>query len=336
MKTLIIAEAGENHNGSLDLAYKLIDKAIEAGVDIVKFQTGKPELVTSKYSDMAEYQKENIGVDESQLEMLKKIMLPFDAFKKLKDYCDEKGIEFLSTPFDLVSVDLLHSIGMKKWKIPSGEITNLPYLIKIANLHEPIILSTGMCELEEVKEAVKVLKDNGAGEITLLHCTTEYPAPYEDVNLKAMLTMKEETGLNIGYSDHTKGIEIPVAAVAMGATVIEKHFTLDRNMEGPDHKASLEPDELKQMVISIRNVEKAIGNGNKTVSSSEAKNIEIARKSIIAKRAIKKGEVFSEDNLTTKRPGKGINPMRWFDIIGRVAKKDYEEDVLIDIKELND
>ena len=251
MKTLIIAEAGENHNGSLDLAYKLIDKAIEAGVDIVKFQTGKPELVTSKYSDMAEYQKENIGVDESQLEMLKKIMLPFDAFKKLKDYCDEKGIEFLSTPFDLESVDLLHSIGMKKWKIPSGEITNLPYLIKIANLHEPIILSTGMCELEEVKEAVKVLKDNGAGEITLLHCTTEYPAPYEDVNLKAMLTMKEETGLNVGYSDHTKGIEIPVAAVAMGATVIEKHFTLCHDDGGLDDKIALTPEEFAHMCYCV-------------------------------------------------------------------------------------
>ncbi len=336
MKTLIIAEAGENHNGSLELAYRLIDKAVEARVDIVKFQTGKPELVTSKYSDMAEYQKENIGVDESQLEMLKKIMLPFEAFKKLKDYCDEKGIEFLSTPFDLESVDLLHDIGMKTWKIPSGEITNLPLLIKIANLHDPIILSTGMSNMQEVKDAVKVLKDNGAGEITLLHCTTEYPAPYEDVNLKAMETMRKETGLNVGYSDHTKGIEIPVAAVAMGATVIEKHFTLDRNMEGPDHKASLEPDELKQMVDSIRNVEKAIGNGEKVVSASEEKNIAIARKSIIAKTNIKAGDVFTEENITTKRPGSGINPMDWFKLLGKTAKHDYEEDYLINIDELED
>ena len=336
MKTLIIAEAGENHNGSLELAYRLIDKAVEAKVDIVKFQTGKPELVTSKYSDMAEYQKENIGVDESQLEMLKKIMLPFEAFKKLKDYCDEKGIEFLSTPFDLESVDLLHDIGMKTWKIPSGEITNLPLLIKIANLHEPIILSTGMSNMQEVKDAVKVLKDNGAGEITLLHCTTEYPAPYEDVNLKAMETMRKETGLNVGYSDHTKGIEIPVAAVAMGATVIEKHFTLDRNMDGPDHKASLEPDELKQMVDSIRNVEKAIGNGEKVVSASEEKNISIARKSIIAKTNIKAGDVFTEENITTKRPGSGINPMDWFKLLGKTAKHDYEEDYLINIDELDD
>lgn len=336
MKTLIIAEAGENHNGSLELAYRLIDKAVEAKVDIVKFQTGKPELVTSKYSDMAEYQKENIGVDESQLEMLKKIMLPFEAFKKLKDYCDEKGIEFLSTPFDLESVDLLHDIGMKTWKIPSGEITNLPLLIKIANLHEPIILSTGMSNMQEVKDAVKVLKDNGAGEITLLHCTTEYPAPYEDVNLKAMETMRKEAGLNVGYSDHTKGIEIPVAAVAMGATVIEKHFTLDRNMEGPDHKASLEPDELKQMVDSIRNVEKAIGNGEKIVSASEEKNIAIARKSIIAKTNIKVGDVFTEENITTKRPGSGINPMDWFKLLGKTAKHDYKEDYLINIDELDD
>ena len=336
MKTLIIAEAGENHNGSLELAYDLIDKAIEAGVDIVKFQTGKPELVTSKYSAMAEYQKENIGVDESQLEMLKKIMLPFEAFEKLKKYCDEKGIEFLSTPFDLESVDLLHGIGMKTWKIPSGEITNLPLLIKIASLHEPIILSTGMSNMDEVKDAVKLLQDNGAGEITLLHCTTEYPAPYADVNLKAMETMRKETGLNVGYSDHTRGIEIPVAAVAMGATVIEKHFTVDRNMEGPDHKASLEPDELKRMVVSIRNVEKAIGNGDKIVSESEEKNIEIARKSIIAKTNIKAGDIFTEDNLITKRPGNGINPMKWFELLGRKAKHDYQEDYLIELDELDD
>lgn len=335
MKTLIIAEAGENHNGSLDLAYQLIDKAIEAGADIVKFQTGKPELVTSKYSEMAQYQKENIGVEESQLDMLRKIMLPFEAFEKLKNYCDKKGIEFLSTPFDLESVDLLHHIGMKKWKIPSGEITNLPLLEKIAQFNEPIIMSTGMCELAEIRQAIDILKASGANDITLLHCTTEYPAPYEDVNLNAMETMRREFNLPVGYSDHTNGIEIPVAAVALGACVIEKHFTLDRNMEGPDHKASLEPQELKQMVTSIRNIEKALGNGNKTVSASESKNIAIARKSIVAKKDIKKGEVFTNENLICKRPGNGISPLKWYELLGKVASKDYKEDYLIEKEELD-
>ena len=336
MKTLIIAEAGVNHNGNFEIAKKLVDEAVKAGADIVKFQTCKAENVISRYADKAEYQKVTTGEADSQLEMVRKLMLTYEEYGELKKYCDEKGIAFLSTAFDLPSVDYLHSIGMKLWKIPSGEITNLPLLIKIAKLHEPIIMSTGMSELSEVADAVKVLKDNGATDITLLHCTTEYPAPYADVNLKAMETMKEAFGLPVGYSDHTKGIEIPIAAVARGACVIEKHFTLDRNMEGPDHKASIEPAELTQMVSSIRNVEVAIGDGVKKVSASEMKNKDIARKSIIAKTAIKKGEVFSEENITTKRPGSGINPMKWFDLLGKTAKHDYEEDYLIESDELDD
>ena len=336
MKTLIIAEAGVNHNGNFELAKQLVDKAVEGGADIVKFQTCKAENVISRYADKAEYQKVTTGEADSQLEMVRKLMLTYEEYGKLKEYCDEKGIEFLSTAFDLPSVDYLHSIGMRRWKIPSGEITNLPLLIKIAKLGEPIIMSTGMSELSEVGDAIKVLKENGAGEITILHCTTEYPAPYEDVNLKAIDTMKETFGLPVGYSDHTKGLEIPVAAVARGARVIEKHFTLDRNMEGPDHKASIEPDELKQMVDMIRHVEVAIGDGIKKVSPSELKNQDIARKSIIAKTAIKAGDVFTEENITTKRPGSGINPMKWFDLLGKTAKHDYQEDYLIEEDELND
>ena len=336
MKTLIIAEAGVNHNGNFELAKKLVDKAVEGGADIVKFQTCKAENVISRYADKAEYQKVTTGEADSQLEMVRKLMLRYEQYGQLKEYCDEKGIEFLSTAFDLPSVDYLHSIGMKRWKIPSGEITNLPLLIKIAELHEPIIMSTGMSELSEVADAVRTLIEHGASDITLLHCTTEYPAPYEDVNLKAMETMRDAFDLPIGYSDHTRGLEIPVAAVARGACVIEKHFTLSREMEGPDHKASIEPDELKQMVDMIRHVEVSIGDGVKKVSASEAKNQDIARKSIIAARAIKAGEVFSEENVTTKRPGSGINPMRWFDLLGRKAKHDYEEDYLIEKDELDD
>ena len=336
MKTLIIAEAGVNHNGSFELAKQLVDKAVEAGADIVKFQTCKAENVISRYADKAEYQKVTTGEADSQLEMVRKLMLTYEEYGKLKDYCDEKGIGFLSTAFDLPSVDYLHSIGMYMWKIPSGEITNLPLLIKIAELHEPIIMSTGMSELKEVEAAVNVLKQHGAGQITLLHCTTEYPAPYADVNLKAMETMREAFDLPVGYSDHTRGIEIPTAAVALGACVIEKHFTLDRNMEGPDHKASLEPQELKAMVDAIRHVEVSIGDGVKKVSPSELKNQDIARKSIIAAKAIRKGDVFTIDNVTTKRPGSGINPMRWFELLGKTAKHDYEEDYLIEKDELDD
>ncbi|MBQ1899558.1 MAG: N-acetylneuraminate synthase [Erysipelotrichaceae bacterium] len=336
MKTLIIAEAGVNHNGNFELAKQLVDKAVEAGADIVKFQTCKAENVISRYADKAEYQKVTTGEADSQLEMVRKLMLTYEEYGKLKDYCDEKGIGFLSTAFDLPSVDYLHSIGMHMWKIPSGEITNLPLLIKIAELHEPIIMSTGMSELKEVEAAVNVLKQHGAGQITLLHCTTEYPAPYADVNLKAMETMREAFDLPVGYSDHTRGIEIPTAAVALGACVIEKHFTLDRNMEGPDHKASLEPQELKAMVDAIRHVEVSIGDGVKKVSPSELKNQDIARKSIIAAKAIRKGDVFTIDNVTTKRPGSGINPMRWFELLGKTAKHDYEEDYLIEKDELDD
>ncbi len=330
-KVLIIAEAGVNYNGSLELAYKMVDEAKKAGVDIVKFQTGVPEKVMSKFAEKAEYQKKTTGSDESQLDMVRKLMLKFEEFVPLKKYCEEKHIRFLSTPFDLSSIDFLNELGCDLWKIPSGEITNLPYLLRIANTGKDIILSTGMSTLEEVEIAIKVLKDNGAGNITLLHCTTEYPAPFEDVNLRAMKTMRDKFGLDVGYSDHTTGIEIPIAAVAMGATVIEKHFTLDRNMEGPDHKASLEPDELCTMVKAIRNVECALGNGDKVPSESEKKNMVIARKSIIASRDIKKGEILTENNLTTKRPGNGISPMRWNDVIGTYAIRDFIEDELIEL-----
>ena len=330
-KVLIIAEAGVNHNGDLELAYKLVDKAKEAGADIVKFQTGIPEKLISRFAEKAQYQKETTGDDESQLDMIRKLMLGFDEFTLLKKYCEKKNIRFLSTPFDISSIKFLDGLGLSLWKIPSGEITNLPYLIKIAETGKDVILSTGMSTLHEVEEAVNVLNDNGAGNITLLHCTTEYPAPYTDVNLMAMKTMRDRFGLDVGYSDHTLGIEIPIAAVAMGATVIEKHFTLDRNMEGPDHKASMEPDELAHMVRSIRNVEMAMGTGQKIPSGSEKKNIAIARKSIIAARDIMKGEMLTEENLTTKRPGNGISPMRWNEVIGTFAVRDFSEDEMIEI-----
>lgn len=330
-RTLIIAEAGVNHNGSLDLAKRLVDAAKESGADIVKFQTGNPTALTSRYAEKAEYQKENTGADESQLEMLKKLMLSHEEFYELKDYCDTVGIEFLSTPFDLGSIDFLEKLGCDIWKIPSGEITNLPYLEEIASTHKPIIMSTGMATLDEVSDAMQVLKRNGTGEITLLHCTTQYPAPYESVNLRAMLTLKEKFGCRVGYSDHTKGIEVPIAAVAMGAEVIEKHFTLDRNLPGPDHKASLEPDELKKMVSFIRHIEQAMGDGVKKPSESEIPNMIVARKSIIASRDIRKGEILTADNITTKRPGNGISPMKWYEVLGTKAVRDFKEDELIEL-----
>jgi N,N'-diacetyllegionaminate synthase len=330
MKTLIVAEAGVNHNGKLALAKELAKKAKECGADIVKYQTAKLDSLVSRYAQMAEYQKNNIGKDESQKEMLSKLLLSFDDFMELKAYCDEIGIIFLSTPFDLYSIAFLKELGCEIWKIPSGEITNLPYLEKVASMHEPIIMSTGMSSLGEVEAAVKVLNNAGAGEITLLHCTTQYPAPYGDVNLKAMLTLKEKFGCKVGYSDHTKGIEVSIAAVAMGATVIEKHFTLDCNMEGPDHKASIEPNDLAEMVSSIRHIEDALGTGEKKPAKSEEANKAVARKSIIAARDIKKGEFYTEKNLTTKRPGNGISPMRWHEFIGKVANRDYYEDELIE------
>ncbi len=327
----IIAEIGVNHNGVYHLAEQMIDAAKAAGVDAVKFQTAKPELVISKFATKAEYQKITMGAEESQLDMCKRIHLPFEAFIPLKSYCESINIKFLSTPFDLESIDFLDKLGIQLWKIPSGEITNLPYLIKIASTRKPIILSTGMCKLEEIRAAMNVLRENGAGKITVLHCNTEYPTPFSDVNLRAMETLRRELGIDVGYSDHTTGIEVPIAAVAMGAAVIEKHFTLDKNMEGPDHKASLGPDELAAMVKAIRNIEKAMGNGEKVPSPSERKNMDIARKSIVAKRDIKSGELFNEENLTTKRPGNGISPMHWFEVLGRSAARDFAEDELIEL-----
>lgn len=331
MKTIIIAEAGVNHNGDLSLAYKLVDAAKEAGADFVKFQTFIPNNIASKKASKANYQKDNINVDEKQLDMLEKLALSFDDFKKIKHYCSDSGINFLSTPFDIESVIFLNSLDMEVWKIPSGEITNLPYLIEIAKTKKPVIMSTGMCKIEEIEKAINVLKKYGTTDIFLLHCTTEYPTPFEDVNLKAMSTLRTKFNVEVGYSDHTKGIEVPIAAVAMGATIIEKHFTLDRNMEGPDHKASLEPKELKEMIRCIRNIEKAIGNENKIITNSEKKNIVVARKSIVANKRIIKGEILTEDNITTKRPGNGISPMKWFDVLGTKAIKDFEEDDLIEI-----
>lgn len=326
---LIIAEAGVNHNGSLELAKHLIDKAVEAGVDVIKFQTFKSEKLVSKTARQAEYQQRNIGKkDEGQLVMLKKLELSQADHEELISYCNERGIRFFSTAFDMDSIDYLHSLDMGLWKIPSGEITNYPYLRKIAQYKEPVILSTGMCELSDIEAAMNVLLDFGVQkeQITILHCNTEYPTPFADVNLKAMLEIGEKFGVQIGYSDHTKGIEVPIAAVALGAIVIEKHFTLDKNMEGPDHKASLEPDELKAMVSAIRNIEQALGSGHKTISESERKNIEIARKSIVAARPIEAGEMLTEENLTVKRPGNGISPMRWNEVVGTRAVKSFNEE----------
>lgn len=330
MSVYIIAEAGVNHNGSFDLACKLVDAAKEAGVDCIKFQTFKSENLVSRTAQKAEYQKEATG-DSSQRDMLKKLELSFSDFSRLKAYCEKKEICFLSTPFDFDSIDFLNSIDMPFWKIPSGEVTNLPYLLALAKTRKPVVMSTGMCTLQEIREAIDVLNENGIKEIKLLHCNTEYPTPFEDVNLKAMETIRKEFHLEVGYSDHTKGIEVPVAAVALGATIIEKHFTLDRNMEGPDHKASLEPQELAEMVKCIRNIEKAIGTGEKTPSPSEKKNIAVARKSIVAKTKIKTGDVFTEQNITAKRPGTGLSPMKWFDVLGKTALRDFEEDELIEI-----
>ena len=330
MSVYIIAEAGVNHNGSLETAYKLVDVAKEAGVDCIKFQTFKADKLASADSKKAEYQIRNSG-DESQLDMLKKLELSYDDFRKLKKYCDKVGIAFLSTPFDLESIEFLNTIDMPFWKVPSGEITNLPYLIALAETGKPMIISTGMCGMDEIDEALSLIKEKGVDDIKLLHCNTEYPTPFEDVNLRAMNTIRERFDLEVGYSDHTRGIEVPIAAVAMGATVIEKHFTLDRNMEGPDHKASLEPDELKAMVKAIRNIEQSFGTGIKEPSPSERKNIVVARKSIVAACDIKEGTVLSEENLAVKRPGDGISPMKWFEVIGTKAVRDFKEDEQIQL-----
>jgi N,N'-diacetyllegionaminate synthase len=331
-KVIVIAEAGVNHNGDIELAKQLIDVAAAADVDYVKFQTFKAKKIATSYTSKAEYQIKSTGKkDESQLSMLKKLELDHASHEILIEHCRQKGINFLSTPFDLDSIDLLRSLGMTLGKIPSGEITNLPYLRKMAESFDKLILSTGMADMNEVKAALEVLKSSGKtmDDITVLHCTSEYPSPIEDVNLKAMTEMGGHFNVAVGYSDHTLGIEIPVAAVALGATVIEKHFTLDKKMEGPDHAASLEPDELTAMVKAIRNIEKALGNGFKAPTASEQKNKLLARKSIVAATPIRKGETFTESNLTTKRPGTGISPMKWDEVIGKVATKDFEEDELI-------
>ena len=331
-KTIIIAEAGVNHNGDMTTAKGLIDAAATAGVDYVKFQTFKTENLVSNDAPTAEYQKTATN-ETSQFAMLKRLELSDAQHLELIDYCNQKGVKFLSTAFDLDSIDLLSRFDLDFWKIPSGEITNYPYLIKIARTSKPVVMSTGMCHLTDVENALNVLTENGVKneDITLLHCNTQYPTPMCDVNLKAMITLADTFGVKTGYSDHTQGIEVPIAAVALGATVIEKHFTLDRNMEGPDHKASLEPQELKAMTIAIRNVEQALGTGDKTPSSSETPNKQVARKSIVAKRQIKQGESFTEENITVKRPGNGLSPMRWREVIGTTATRDFAPDELIEI-----
>ncbi|MCR6641351.1 MAG: N-acetylneuraminate synthase [Sporocytophaga sp.] len=333
---LIIAEAGVNHNGSIDIAKKLIDKAFEAGADIIKFQTFKASTITSKKSEKAEYQKKMTGADEGQYEMLKRLELNETHHHILKEYCETKPIEFLSTPFDLQSIDLLKGLGINIGKIPSGELTNLPYLRKMAQSFENIILSTGMANLEEVKIAVNVLLSSGLKKehLTVLHCTTEYPTPMKDVNLNAMLTIRKELNVAVGYSDHTNGIEIPIAATVLGATIIEKHFTLDRNMEGPDHQSSLEPEELKAMVAAIRNIEIALGDGIKTPSESEKKNIGIARKSIHILNNLPAGHILEEGDLIMKRPGDGISPMEMDQVIGKKLLKPLNEDDKLNWKDI--
>jgi N,N'-diacetyllegionaminate synthase len=330
-KVIIIAEAGVNHNGDMGRALELIDTAADAGADFVKFQTFRAEKLVTTTARKARYQEKATGADESQFNMIRKLELSRGMHQQLITHCDSRGVKFNSTGFDVESIDMLVEFGISFLKIPSGEITNLPYLRHIGEQGKPIIISTGMATLDEIRVALVVLEKAGTprSEITVLHCNTEYPTPMVDVNLNAMLTIRDAFDVAVGYSDHTLGIEIPIAAVAMGATVIEKHFTLDRNLPGPDHKASLEPDELRAMVTAIRNVEEAMGDGIKSPSPSETKNIEIARKSIVAAEAIMKGEKFSEVNLAVKRPGMGISPMRWDDVMGQTALRDFLPDELI-------
>lgn len=332
-RIFIIAEAGVNHNGDVELAKRLVDIAVEAGADAVKFQTFVPEELVSQLAPKAPYQLLTTPNEESQLEMIRSLALPYEAFEELWEYCSAKGIQFLSTPFDLPSARFLHSLGLPIFKIPSGEITNYPLLREIGSYRKRIILSTGMADLGEIEDALDVLVEAGTPkeEIVVLHCNTEYPTPYEDVNLRAMVTIREAFQVAVGYSDHTEGIEISIAAAAMGATVIEKHFTLDRNLPGPDHRASLEPAELRAMIAAIRNVERALGTGIKKPSPSEMKNIPVVRKSIVARRRIQKGEEFNEENITAKRPGTGLSPMRWSEVIGRRAPRDFEPDELIEL-----
>lgn len=333
MRTLIIAEAGVNHNGSINLAKQLIRVAKDSGADVVKFQTFKAETLVTVTAEKAGYQKITTGADESQFDMLRKLELRYEDHQILINYCREVGIAFMSTPFDLESINFLNSLDMPFFKIPSGEITNFPYLQKVGGLGKKVILSTGMSTLDEVEAAIKVLKENGLkhADLTVLHCTSQYPAPFENINLNAIKTMRDHLQCPVGYSDHSLGIEVSLAAVALGATVIEKHFTLDKNLPGPDHKASLEPQELKAMISAIRNIEKALGSDLKTPSAEEKEVAKVARKSLVTKKAIKKGEAFSIENMTTKRPGVGISPMRWKEFIGKESDRDYGPDELIQI-----
>ncbi len=332
-KVIIIAEAGVNHNGNIENAKKLVDVAVTAGADYVKFQTFKAENLASKFAAKAAYQQESMGAGGGQLEMLRKLELSEKNHIELIEYCTLKGIRFLSTPFDLESIDLVAGLGVRLGKMPSGEITNLPYLRKMAKAFPELVMSTGMSTLEEIRQALNILLEAGATRenITILHCNTEYPTPMQDVNLLAMNKIGKELGVKVGYSDHTLGIEVPVAAVALGAVLIEKHFTLDKNMEGPDHKASLEPSELIAMTQAIRNISLALGHENKGMSPSEAKNLSIVRKSIVARRPVQKGEIFSDENLTVKRPATGISPMEWDNVIGRIAGRDFMEDEIISL-----
>ena len=333
MKTLIIAEAGVNHNGDLKMAKQLIDTAAEAGADLVKFQSFKASSLVTRLAEKADYQNQNTNNKESQYEMLCQLELSTEMHDELISYCAIRDIGFFSTGFDIESIDLLMSLGQDCIKIPSGEITNLPYLRHIGGLGKTVIFSTGMATLGEIEDAIEVLEQAGTlrSKITVLHCTTEYPTPMAEVNLSAMQNIHSAFGVSVGYSDHTSGIEVAIAAVALGASVIEKHFTLDRNLPGPDHKASLEPKELKAMVAAIRNIEVALGDGLKRITPSETKNKPIVRKSLVAMQDIIKGEVFTEKNLTTKRPGTGIPPMRWDEVIGRKAHRNFSEDELIDL-----
>jgi len=330
-RTLIIAEAGVNHNGDLALARKLIDVAAEAGADLVKFQTFSADRQVTLTAAKADYQTRTTDSNESQHEMLRRLEISVEMHKELIAHCAKRNIGFFSTGFDIESVDLLASLGQDRFKIPSGEITNLPYLRHIGRMGKPVILSTGMAEMGEIRAAIEALEEAGTPRaiVTVLHCTTEYPAPMAEVNLRAMLSIQKEFGVEIGYSDHTRGIEVAIAAVALGASIIEKHFTLDRNMPGPDHKASLEPEELKAMVTAIRNIEIALGDGIKRLTPSESRNKSVARKSLVASQTIKAGEVFSAQNVAIKRPGTGISPMRWDEVLGQVARRDYHEDELI-------
>ena len=328
-RTVIIAEAGVNHNGDIETAKKLIDVAADAGVDYVKFQTFNAIELASDNAKKAAYQAQRTNVAETQRTMLERLSLDERQHKILMRHCALREVKFLSTAFDFSSIELLERLSIPIHKIPSGEITNLPHLIQIAKTGKPVILSTGMSVMDEIRKAVGVLNEYGAGTVTVLHCNTEYPTPYNDVHLRAMTTIQETLGVPVGYSDHTAGIEVAIAAVALGAVIIEKHFTLDKNMEGPDHKASLEPIELCAMVQAIRNVEKAMGRDTKEPTPSEIKNINIVRKSIVARKDIEKGSILTEENMTVKRPGGGISPMEWFSVLGSAANRDYREDEMI-------